>query len=52
MGSIDSFLSNPTGTELAPRQLTQSANRNTVESNNKEQQQKKSPMNEKERTDP
>jgi phage protein D len=38
----------PTGTELASRQLIQSANRNTVESNElKKQQQKQKPYEEK-----
>jgi phage protein D len=41
----------PTGTELASRQLIQSANRNTVESNEtKNNNKSKSPMKEKQRT--
>lgn len=43
----------PTGTELAARQLIQSANRNTVESNElKSNNKSKSSMKEKRRTNP
>jgi hypothetical protein len=39
--AASTLLSNPNLTELAPRQLIRSANRNTVESNTRRYQQKK-----------